>query len=267
MFEFFEKMSVFDNIIFNEDIHKYTIDGKSTTSVTQLIHTLEEFDAELQSERTANKRRLAGETDCTAQKVLAEWKQKALISTEKGTLVHKYIENYLSHKIEKYPKNHMLDVFNKKDPIEANYKKIIPMVNKFYKDMLGKMIPLKSEFIVGDNEFLLCGMIDQLFYNKKSKKIEIWDWKTNTEFTLTSKYKLLYPLDYISNSKLDVYSLQLSLYKYIIMKNTGLELGDSFIAWFSENNDSYRVLKCHDYQKEIKILLEQHNKSRKANAK
>ena len=51
------------------------------------------------------------------------------------------------------------------------------------------------------------------------------------------------------------------------MKNTGLELGDSFIAWFSENNDSYRVLKCHDYQKEIKILLEHHNKSRKANAK
>ena len=37
------------------------------------------------------------------------------------------------------------------------------MFHKFYDDSYGKLIPIKSEVIVGDEGFKICGMVDQLF--------------------------------------------------------------------------------------------------------
>ena len=55
---------------------------------------------------------------------------------------------------------------------------------------------------------------------------------------------------------MNTYSLQLSLYKYIIEKNTNLKLGDSYIVWFNEKNETYKPIKCYDFQKEIVKMLE-----------
>ena len=115
---------------------------------------------------------------------------------------------------------------------------------------------------MNDSDFDICGMIDQLFYNKKSGMLELWDWKTNEKIDTESKYKLLSPISHISQAKLDVYSLQLSLYKLIVQKNTNLKLGDSYLVWFNESNDSYKIYKCHDYQNEVKLMID-HFKSMK----
>ena len=63
----------------------------------------------------------------------------------------------------------------------AAVKTIIELFKKFYNDSYGKLIPVRAEVVVGDEELGLGGMIDQLFWNEKSGKLEIWDWKTNTQ--------------------------------------------------------------------------------------
>lgn len=250
MYEVFEELDKFNHIVYYDDPHTYEVDGVRMTSVTKLISKAEKpFDAAYWSQRKAD------EEGVTADEIKARWKLKANIACEKGTAVHEYVENYLSNKVFPYPGNTIRAVFEGQDPVRHKYNKILPLVHKFCEDIKGKMIPVRSEFVVGDMEYGLCGMIDQIFYNKKSGKLELWDWKTNEKIDTTSKYKLLSPIDHISNAKLDIYSLQLSLYKHIIQKNTNLELGDSYLTWFNEENESYEIFKCHDYENEALTMI------------
>ena len=130
------------------------------------------------------------------------------------------------------------------------------MFNNFYDKSFGKLIPVRAEVVVGDKDWGVTGMIDQLFYNEKSKKLEIWDWKTNKAINTNNKWQQFKePLGHLDVCELNTYSLQLSLYKHIIEKNTNLKLGKSYIVWLNENNDTYKVFKCHDFEKEVKSIL------------
>ena len=53
------------------------------------------------------------------------------------------------------------------------------------------------------------------------------------------------------------YSLQLSLYKHIIEKNTNLKIGNCYLIWINEKNKNYKVYKCKDLESEIKLMLEE----------
>ncbi len=60
----------------------------------------------------------------------------------------------------------------------------------FYNDSVasGKLIPVKSELVVGDSELNLTGMIDQLFWNVKHECLQIWDWKTNNKINMKNNF-------------------------------------------------------------------------------
>ena len=127
---------------------------------------------------------------------------------------------------------------------------------KFYNDSYGKLIPVRAEVVVGDEELGLCGMIDQLFWNEKSGKLEIWDWKTNKKIDEKNKWQQFKdPIGHLDVCELNTYSLQLATYKYIVEKNTNLDLGDSYIVWINEKNDNYKVFKCHDFREEVLNIL------------
>tara|TARA_R110000782_G_scaffold252970_1_gene340931 strand:- start:695 stop:1135 length:441 start_codon:yes stop_codon:yes gene_type:complete len=130
------------------------------------------------------------------------------------------------------------------------------MFQKFYDKSFGKLIPVRAEVVVGDAEWGVTGMIDQLFYNEKSKKLEIWDWKTNKAIKDKNKWQQFKePLSHLDVCELNTYSLQLSFYKLIVERNTTLELGDSYIVWFNENNDTYKIIKCYDFKGEILKIM------------
>ena len=54
---------------------------------------------------------------------------------------------------------------------------------------------------------------------------------------------------------LEIYSLQLSLYKYLIEKNTSIKLGESYLIWMSHNNDNYKIIKTKDRTEYIEKIL------------
>ena len=148
------------------------------------------------------------------------------------------------------------------EDVKKDFDKIKDMFHKFYDDCYGKLIPIKSEVIVGDEGFKICGMVDQLFWNNKADELQIWDWKTNKEIKRNNRWQQFKdPISHLDVCEFNTYSLQLSLYKYLIEKNTNLKLGDSYIVWFNEKNETYEPIKCRDYREEVVSLIEEFNKT------
>ena len=130
------------------------------------------------------------------------------------------------------------------------------MFGDFYEKSFGKLIPVRAEIVVGDKEWGVTGMIDQLFFNEKSGKLEIWDWKTNKAIKKENKWQQFKePLSHLDVCELNTYSLQLSFYKLIVERNTELELGDCYIVWFNEKNETYKIIKCYDFSDEILKIM------------
>jgi hypothetical protein len=249
--ETLHELNKFDHIKYHDEPHHYFINGKLMTSATTFIGKFKnKFDSDGQAEKYANKHGLLKEN------VLSEWDHKRDYSTIKGSAVHNYAENHWNNKI--FPYNPLISI-NRfgEDIVKPAYEKCVKLFDKFYQDSRINLIPLKSEFVVGDEELGICGMIDQLFWNKKVNQIQIWDWKTNKAINTKSAFKNRFkdPISHLDECEFNTYSLQLSLYKYIIEKNTNLVIGDMYFVWFFEGNDSYQVFKCQDMRNEIEMML------------
>lgn len=235
-----ELFTKFNDLTYHDEPHKYYIKQNQLISVTTLIHQyVEEFDEEYWSGVKANQFKIS------QHEIKRAWKFINKKGTMKGSLIHDYAENLFLNKIFKYPKDIIIKEFGF-DPIWVEYEITKRHVDRFYADTYGKLIPVKTELVVYDNESQISGMMDIIFYNVKMKQYQIWDYKTNKDLTLNSVRKLLGDLSFLDDSDLNIYSLQLELYKYIIEKNTNIKLGDSYLVWFSHNNDSYEIIKTKD---------------------
>ena len=60
----------------------------------------------------------------------------------------------------------------------------------------------------------------------------------------------------LQDCDLEIYSLQLELYKQIIHRNTDVKLGKSYIVWFSHNNPKYEVIECKDREYYVNKIIE-----------
>lgn len=286
MHTFFERIDVFRNIVYDDFSHNYTINGVRTVSVTKVTGSAKPpFDnmavsqgsatKELVAERIEEIRKERGaeyeptqeeldnirnaipkaDVDARAEKLRIKWARTNLISTEKGSAAHKYIESAMANKFERYPEASIRAVFGGEDPVKEKYDAVVRHMDAFKRDIAGKMIPIKSELVIGSPRYMLCGMIDQIFWNNKSGKFELWDWKTNAKFETSSKYHLQSPVSHLMQCHLDEYSLQLACYKKMFTEMTGIPLGNSYLCWFCETEPTYRVFKCKDLQAEAELLI------------
>ena len=280
-----KELSKFNHIKYYDEPHKYYIDGVQTLSCTGFIHKFENdfeegvlkpdkwaerqghfYEAKSMADRYAHKQNFYPMEDdpygrpdyskpkplnecITEEDVKKEWLYKNHHATYEGSTLHDYIENYLSNKIKPEPKESPEGL--KFEEIDETYKVMRQHFHNFYEDTVakGKLIPVKSELVVGDRELMLCGMVDQLFWNVKHQCLQIWDWKTNTKLNMKNDFgnKLDHILYMLDDCEYEIYSLQLNIYKKIIERNTNLRLGDSYLVWFNEENPNYEIIKCGDY--------------------
>lgn len=242
--------TTFNNIKFYDEPHKYYLNEKELISVTTLIHKYqEEFNEEYWSNYKANELNLAPEL------ILRGWNFINKKGTTKGSIIHDYAENIFQNKIFNYPKDLIQNKFGF-DPIWEEYLITKKHVDKFYDDVKGKLIPIRTEMVVYDEESLIAGMLDILFYNIKAQEFQIWDYKTNKNFTKeNSNKKLLDKLFLLDDCDLEIYSVQLGMYKHIIEKNTGIKLGKSYIVWFSHNNPTYEIIEIKNREYYINQIV------------
>lgn len=248
----------FNDVTYYNEPHKYYVNGKELVSVTTIIHRYQEdFNEKYWLKVKADKYGIS------QKEVLRAWKFINKKGIMKGSAIHDYAENLFLNKVFPYPKELILNEFGF-DPVFEEYEITKKHVHKFYDDVKGRLIPIRTEMIVYDPESLIGGMLDILFYNVKTGEFQIWDHKTNKNLTLTSKRRLNGALCLLNDSDLDTYSLQLSFYKYIIEKNTGIKLGKSYIIWYSHNNKSYKIIEMKDLTYFVKIIVNERIKELKA---
>tara|TARA_A100001011_G_C14314163_1_gene847097 strand:+ start:894 stop:1634 length:741 start_codon:yes stop_codon:yes gene_type:complete len=242
----FEELNKFNNVVFTEKGHSYTVGGRPAISVTTFLKKFKEpFNTDFWAEASAKKR------SKTKQEILKEWDSKRELSTNKGSKFHAFAENYINNKVintKKYDSHIDASAYNK---IESQF------IN-FYETTKDTLIPIRSELCVGSSHLGICGTIDQLYYSKNFKQLVIFDWKTNKKINQVSPYDnwMLNPISHLPECEFITYSLQLSLYKYIIELETNLQIHSCYIVWFNEKNQTYQTFKCDDFRKEIIDMLQ-----------
>jgi len=263
-----EFFTTFNNVTYHDEPHKYYVDGKELVSVTTIIHRYqEEFQEDYWSKYKAE------EYTLTQREVLRAWEFINKKGTMKGSAIHDYAECLFLNKVFPYPEQQILDEFGF-DPVLEEYEITKKHVDNFYKDTQNKLIPIRTEMVVHDRESQIGGMVDMLFYNVKAKCFQIWDWKTNKKFTERQidengkktknkntvegrNERLSGILSGLYDNDMEIYSLQLAAYKYIIEKNTGISLGDSYIVWFSHNNENYQIMKTKPREPNVKFMMQE----------
>jgi hypothetical protein len=252
----------FNKIKFHDDIHKYYLEDKNLISVTTILHKYQhEFDTYYWSDRKKD------ELGMTQEQVIAYWKALNIKSQIKGSAVHNYAELLYNNKIYKYDdnltmeklgiENHQILSSRGEKTIKEEFEIVKTYVDNFYKDSYRKLIPIKTEFVVFDEEWELAGMMDILFWNTKKQCFQIWDWKTNKKLNKVSEYntKLKRVVSHLDDCEFEIYSLQLTTYKRIIERNTNIKIDGCYIVWVNEVNENYKVIQCNDYSTEINMIM------------
>ena len=247
----------FKDFKFYEDGHYYTYKDKPVgISVTRFIA---EYENEFNQQEVAEKNAL--KENRQVEDILAEWKYKANFACEKGTLGHLYSQslwngddlNLIQDKI---------DLFTNglENPIEI----IQEQADNFYFDHKEHLEHLIDELPIGSAEYDIASCVDHLFYNKLTGGLVLVDYKTNSVLKgynddiknrrYTKKMKV--PLHKIDDDALHHYYIQLSIYKFLIEKYTGLKVDEMFIVYMSENIENYEIIEIPYLKEEVEKILE-----------
>lgn len=227
------ELDKFNDIVFDPEPHKYYLNGEEFTSATTWVHQFSSFDANKMAEHVAVKE------GKTKEEILIKWKRTADFACKRGTRIHEYLEFIFG---------------GKQCEIGTSAKDLYPIADKFKQDVEGKINIVKQEFRLYDILWKICGTVDAL--GEVDGKYYIIDWKSNKEINYYNQYgsKLKSPLHKYDDCEMINYSLQLSLYKLMIERNTTIKISGLIIVHFAANG--YTKHGCYDMTKEIERILD-----------
>lgn len=231
--------NLFQNIQFDKTYHTYSLNGENLTSATRTINNLKPpFDAKYWSERKAKERGVPPAV------IRQEWDQKREASRQKGEQVHAHIEKILRGQTEFDP---YLDLNDTLPEIQA--------FNDYWSIVRGGISAEQVEWVVGDAALKIAGTLDALLFSNVTEQYHVWDWKTNSRFKQSNRFQTLKPpFDDLDDCELAVYSLQSSLYRLIVERNTDLNVGDSYIVHLAASG-AYTIHKALDLRERLSDWL------------
>lgn len=277
----------FKDFKFYPSDHHYECKGKRVgISVTRLIEEYcNEFDSQAVAEKVVEKNLKnyeyaktqlqlynpleIGGNDClerydelkkmlelpiTVTDVLNEWEYKNKFACVKGSTCHEYSQSLWSG--EEY--NELM--FDGSAEFLKSVNLIQKQAKQFKKDYQDHLEHLQDELIIGSAEYDIASAVDHLFYNKLTSGLVLVDYKTNSYMDGYNKqaYKkaMKVPLNHLNDDSLHHYHIQLSIYKFLIEKYTGLKVDEMFIVYMSENIENYEIIPIPYLKKEVEEILE-----------
>ena len=245
-----ELWTSFNDIMFEESSHSYTDSEftKYTSATTWVQNFVPQVDWDLMAERVARKQ------GKTKQEIIDLWDYKKNYACDLGTEIHSVMENLWQKKnytlnnklVEKYPE------------IEEDFRNRRILSIDLYGKLKNAYAPVATELIVYDKELKLCGTLDFLGLRLKDNTYTIMDWKTSKKIEKENKFGKIMkqPFADYDNCNFVEYSLQLSLYKYILEKNTSIKINELLVFQIPACGEKLQVVKCIDFSERIKILME-----------
>lgn len=258
-----ELYTKFNDITFEEGPHKYyDSDGNKEKYMSG-----SRFSSQFLRDPFENKKEMMAEKKAkdlgkTKEEVLKMWEHNNTFACNMGTDVHLAAELSWQHKLYDIDKNvEHYDTFMKMR--EKYYK--------FYNDAKDLLIPIKNELVVYDKELKICGTIDFLCYRPADNSFLILDWKTNNKLTRNSfkhynketkrwePTMMLAPFDDLEECHLSEYSMQLSLYKLILERNTSIKISELILVHMDPNLEYPEIIPCIDLSDRILEYLKKQN--------
>ena len=199
-------------IIFNEDPHIYYLEDKPDEIFTSVTQLCKKYRADKDFVKIA--KTYAKKNNLNKKHVKAEWDKKAELGSHRGNSVHAYAESLVTGVPSKLHKQY-----------ENYYKQIKIRFKRQFKHS----DELISEYIVGLLDAKKAGMIDLL--QREKNIINIIDWKTNETIKVYNKFqKMKSPFEKLDDCDLNIYKLQLNIYRYILIKENYFP-GCEFKMW------------------------------------
>lgn len=197
--------------------HKYLLENDPSIEFYNVTNLVEDQFPPFEREKIAqwlvkNSYKYSG---YSVEELLQEWED----IKNKGTETHREMENYI-----RYGK---IPTLNKARSGMNWYKEEI-------KKFGDKVFP---EVIVFSEELKIAGTIDLLVYNSNDCKISIFDWKTTINMNYSStKNAITRACSGLTDCKYDQYSLQLSIYSYLLERYHDVEVSDHYIVHLMESD-------------------------------
>lgn len=256
-------LDTFKDLVFVEGPHKYYIDGKEITCVSNVTHMYQEhFDEKLVAQKTFERNFDNPDSkyyQMTPVQIIESWHKISSDACSHGTERHEFGESCLYFMTGQYDK--ILPAFkerlkedeNGEFTFEAVYPKEEAIV-KFWEDIPQCIVPILAETKVYDKELMYSGTFDILFYydaeldGKDARKSGLWvyDYKSNKDlYKNYNEKKLLAPFNELLDMPLSIYKLQLSLYQNCLEK-IGLNVIARTIIWMKPNG-TYDKIKLESY--------------------
>lgn len=229
-------------IKFDELSHTYT--NTNTGSVYKSVTTLlgeykKPFESDIHAERVSKREGVSKEF------ILELWQAETKKATDKGTKIHKLMEDYIKEGI-------VIDQF----------KNLYDSYNEIVSEKIPYFNSVNSEELLFSHEYEIAGTAD-LIYNHR-EHFTVGDFKTNKNFRFKSDFNeyLLPPVSHLSYCEFNTYALQLSLYAYMNECLTNKRCSGLVIfylannRWISYNvnylrSDVINILNNYKYKHEI----------------
>lgn len=220
-------------IYFDEAKHTYTntVTEEKYVSVTTLLGKYKTpFDKDLHATRVANKNGVPKEM------VLEMWRQEAKVATDKGTKIHKLMENYISYGEKNEEYNHLYE----------SYDSIL-------KDSIDKFKKVNSEMLLYNNEFKVAGTSDLIY--DQGDHFTISDFKTNKKFKFSSEFNEYFkgPIEHLQYCEHNMYALQMSLYAKLYEEMTKKKCKKIVVFYLEDNK--WKDIHCNYLKLEVEAIL------------
>ena len=264
----------FKDLLFEEGPHKYYLNGKEMTCVSNVTHMFKEhFDADEIAMRTFERNYDKPDSKyyrMTVNEIKASWQKTSDDACTHGTNRHLFAESifyFVTNQFEGIADEYK-DRVKYDDNGTVYFEAIAPeevASAKFYQDMPECCIPILAETKVYREDLGYSGTFDLLTYydaeldGKTASKsgLQIRDWKTNKDLYKNFGGKtLLYPFQDLLDMSLNIYKLQLSLYQ-LCLEWLGYKIVSRHLMWLKPN-ETYEKIPLESYTTTLEKYLTEH---------
>jgi len=208
------------NVEFYTEGHKYVVNGFtdyiSVTTIIKKIYPGLNTDMILKKMRTGPEykpgHKYWGMSDNEIKQL---WKDIGQQTSIQGSILHENIEKYLN------------DVAININPELNEWKFFLNFISSYNKT------PYRTEWMIYDDEYKLCGTVDMVFKNDDDT-YNIIDWKRTKKISIPrSKVPC--------NTTYWHYAIQLNYYKYILEKNYNIKIDKLIIVQLHPEQDEFKT--------------------------
>ncbi len=183
----------------------------------------------------------AAQLGISEQEMRHRWEEKGRIARDKGTLMHANIERYYLGQAftDDFDTRHLFEAFEHQHRLQ----------------------PFRTEWAIYDEDLGVAGTIDFLEY--KDGRYRIYDWKRSDKLLYAGRPVLsnsfgstgLGVLSHVPDTAFWHYTLQVSIYRYILGRKYGIEVENCYLAVLHPNNTSPFLLTTPYLEKELHLLF------------